>query len=132
MLDPALLYGYLQIAKFHQGAADIKLVDAGNVGLSDMAGQDERKLSLVRRCDLLVHVVRCFDLYAPKPTQESAESEDIGNDQRGKNSFQSGQKDEKEVKEIDWPLSPTPLEDVKSVRADMAYADLQFIEERHK
>ncbi|CAM9953441.1 unnamed protein product, partial [Ectocarpus fasciculatus] len=34
--------------------------------------------------------------------------------------------------EIDWPLSPTPLEDIKETRAEMAYADLQFIEERHK
>lgn len=100
-----------------------------------MPGNDERKLGLLRRCDLLVHVVRCFDLYAPKPYAPKRATEDAGDgdqDVLGASLQVGGAQDGQKVDEIDWPLSATPIEDVKSVRADMALADLHFIEERQK
>lgn len=121
--------------------------------LSDMRRKDERKLGLLRRCDLLVHTVRCFDLFEPKPYkprrgQANAEVDGEGGDEEERaaenaaritllsnlgGGVEPGGGDGEEVEEsIDWPLSPTPLEDVTSTRAEMAYADLQFIEERHK
>lgn len=119
------------MAKYYKGDANIKLVDAGNVRLSRMAGNGEHKLGLLRRCDLLVHVVRCFDLFEPKKQvpREASEVDDDGA-VSALNEWQDyGEENEEE---IDWPLSPTPLEDIKRARTDMAFADLQFIEERHK
>lgn len=116
--------------------------------LSDMGRRDERKLGLLRRCDLLVHTVRCFDLFEPKPNKPrrgenkaEADREEGEADDAARVSLLSnlgggvtlGGGDGEEVEEsIDWPLSPTPLEDVRGTRAEMAYADLQFIEERQK
>lgn len=120
--------------------------------LSDMGRKDERKLGLLRRCDLLVHTVRCFDLFEPKPykprrgetkTEVEGEGGDEGEAEEaariallsnlGGGVTVSGGGDGEEAEEnIDWPLSPTPLEDVRGTRAEMAYADLQFIEERQK
>ncbi|CAN0258664.1 unnamed protein product [Ectocarpus sp. 6 AP-2014] len=137
-----------KVAKHHKGNAKIKLVDAGNMCLSEMKGKGERKLSLLRHCDLLVHVVRCFDLFEPKPFKPwrgaGREEEDRPGDEvdeapatqllsnLGGGVKQGGGDGEEVEEEIDWPLSPTPLEDIKETRAEMAYADLQFIEERHK
>ncbi len=142
----AMVHTHLQVAKHFKGDADIKLVDAGNMRLSDMRGKDERKLGLLRRCDLLVHTVRCFDLYKPKLSKtwkgggEEGEDGEEGNAEEGARiSLTSnlgggvGGADGEGVEgEIAWPLSPTPLEDVRGTRAEMAYADLQFIEERQK
>lgn len=122
--------------------------------LSDMKRKDERKLGLLRRCDLLVHTVRCFDLFEPKPykprrgetkAEAGGEDGDEGEAEEaarislmlnlgGGVKVKPGGEDGEEVVEesIDWPLSPTPLEDVRRTRAEMAYADLQFIEERQK
>eukprot|EP00903_Cladosiphon_okamuranus_P018058 g16619.t1 len=148
----------LKVAKHNKGDANIKLVDAGNMRLSDMRRKDERKLGLLRRCDLLVHTVRCFDLFEPKPDKprraqakagvdgEGGDGADDEGEREAENAARTvlllsnlgggvepGGRDGEEVEEsIDWPLSPTPLEDVRRTRADMAYADLQFIEERHK
>lgn len=143
----------MQVAKHHKGNADIKLVDAGNMCLSEMRGKDEQKLALLRRCDLLVHVVRCFDLSEPAPykrwrverkeqgNQEGGDEQEAAEDAPERPSLSNlggglrdwGGGDGEEVEEkIDWPLSPTPLEDVRATRAEMAYADLQFIEERQK
>lgn len=118
--------------------------------LTDMKGKDEHKLGLLRRCDLLVHVVRCFDLFEPKPQHqrrggkaeedaeggsESVEAEDasvswLSNVGGG---LEQEAEDWKELeKHIDWPLLPTPLDDVRSTRAEMALTDLRFIEERQK
>lgn len=88
--------------------------------MSEMAGKDNRKLGLLRRCDLLVHVVRCFDLQKPKAPDRSDDKEAGG-----------GEGDD-DLDGIDWPLSATPLEDIKSTIEDMAYADLQSIQERHR
>eukprot|EP00752_Nemacystus_decipiens_P004166 g3809.t1 len=141
----------LKVAKHHKGDANIKLVDAGNMRLSDMGRKDERKLALLRRCDLLVHTVRCFDLFEPKPYKPrrgEAKAEvrrDDYDEEEAKEAarillmsnlgggVEPGVADGEAVEEkIDWPLSPTPLEDVRGTRAEMAYADLQFIEERQK
>lgn len=123
--------------------------------LSEMGRKDERKLSLLRRCDLLVHTVRCFDLFEPKPykprrREAKAEVDGEGGDDGdaedaarislisnlgGGVMVKPGGGDGEEIEEsidIDWPLSPTPLEDIRGTRAEMAYADLQFIEERQK
>lgn len=120
--------------------------------LSDMSGKDEHKLSLLRRCDLLVHTVRCFDLFEPKPYTPRTRGAKAGVDGEGGNEREAddatrisllsnlgggvnpggGDGEELEGIVVDWPLSPTPLEDIKGTRAEMAYADLQFIEERQK
>ncbi|CAM9749387.1 unnamed protein product [Scytosiphon promiscuus] len=143
----------LKVAKHYKGNANIKLVDAGNMCLSEMRGKDEQKLGLLRRCDLLVHVVRCFDLSEPTPykrwrleSKEQQKQED-GDKEEGAEEAQerpslsnlggglrqgAGGDGEEVEEEIDWPLPPTPLEDVRATRAEMAYADLQFIEERQK
>lgn len=94
-----------------------------------MTGKDERKLGLLRRCDMLVHVVRCFDLHKPKAStrQDGYKMEDGAT---GKGQGVEEVDDDEEG--IDWPLSATPLEGVKSTIEDMAYADLQFIQERHR
>lgn len=141
---------YVKVAKHFKGNANIKLVDAGNMRLVEMKGKDERKLGLLRRCDLLVHVVRCFDLVEPKPqhqrrggkgegdgegVDDAAEPEDASASwlsNLGGGVKREGEDGEEVEEEIDWPLLPTPLEDVRSTRAEMAYADLQFIEERQK
>ncbi|CAM9734251.1 unnamed protein product [Hapterophycus canaliculatus] len=143
----------LKVAKHYRGNASIKLVDAGNMCLPDMRGKDEQKLGLLRRCDLLVHVVRCFDLSEPAPykrwrvetkeqgSQEAGDEDEEAEDAQERPSLSnlggglrqgSGGDGEEVEEEIDWPLLPTPLEDVRGTRADMAYADLQFIEERQK
>lgn len=128
-----------QVAKYYNDGANIKLVDAGNLRLSEMIGKDEKKLSLLRRCDLLVHVVRCFDLYPPPkpytPKETASIAEAVRTAKRAVRGIQDSEKTEVEEEKdesVDWPLSPTPLEDIKSLRADMAYADLHFIEERQK
>lgn len=109
--------------------ANIKLVDAGSLRISDMAGKDERKLGLLRRCDMLVHVVRCFELHKPKvSTREGGYNMEDGVNEKE----QSVDEVDNDEEEIDWPVSATPLEDVKSTIGDMAYADLQFIQERHR
>lgn len=122
--------------------------------LSEMGRKDERKLGLLRRCDLLVHTVRCFDLFEPKPYKPRRGEAKAEVDGEGGNEGEAddaadaaritllsnlgggvklGDGDGEEAEEnIDWPLSPTPLEDVRGTRAEMAYADLQFIEERQK
>lgn len=117
--------------------------------LSEMRGKDERKLGLLRRCDLFVHTVRCFDLYKPKPSKtwrgggKEEEDGEAGDAEEAEEAARisltsnlggvAGGADGGGAEgEIDWPLSPTPLEDVRGTRADMAYADLQFIEERQK
>lgn len=128
----------LQVAKYYKGDANIKLVDAGNLRMSEMAGKSEHKLGLLRRCDLLVQVVRCFDLYAPKVSASRVSHEDESSDAAEEDVLGvsmylgAGQGEGVDESEIDWPLAPTPLEDIRNARADMAYADLQFIEERQK
>lgn len=147
----------MKVAKHFKGDANIKLVDAGNMRLTEMKGKDERKLGLLRRCDLLVHVVRCFDLFEPKPQQQrqggKGEEEEEDGSRGGEDSeeaedapapswlsnFGGGVEwgseedgEQVEVEDVEWPLSPTPLEDIRSTRADMAYSDLRFIEERQK
>ena len=128
----------MQGAKYYKGDANIKLVDAGNLRMSEMAGKSEHKLGLLRRCDLLVHVVRCFDLYAPKVSSSRVTNDDESSDASEENVLGvsmylgAGQGEGVEESDIDWPLASTPLEDIRSARADMAYADLQFIEERQK
>lgn len=128
----------VQVAKYYNDGANIKLVDAGNLRLSEMIRKDEKKLSLLRRCDLLVHVVRCFDLHAPKPytpKETTSTAEAVRTAKHGVRGIQDSETEEVEEENdegVDWPLSPTPLEDIKSLRADMAYADLHFIEERQK
>lgn len=102
-----------------------------------MAGKSEHKLGLLRRCDLLVQVVRCFDLYAPKISasrgSHDEESSDTAEDVSGISMYLGAAQGEGvEESDIDWPLASTPIEDIKNARADMAYADLQFIEERQK
>lgn len=127
---PAL---HTKVAKYYKGDANIKLVDAGNVRVSEMPGKDERKLGLLRRCDLLVHVARCFDLYAPKPyTPWGVSDEDEGGIAEQETRVWPKEEAKEEEEYIDWPLSATPLEDVKNARADMAFADLHFIQERHR
>ncbi|CAM9636089.1 unnamed protein product, partial [Laminaria digitata] len=126
-----------RVAKYYKGDANIKLVDAGNLRMSEMAGKSEHKLGLLRRCDLLVQVVRCFDLYAPKVSASRVTDEDESSDAAEEDVLVSmylgaGQGEGFEESDIDWPLASTPLEDIRSARADMAYADLQFIEERQK
>lgn len=128
----------MQVAKYYKGDANIKLVDAGNLRMSEMAGKSEHKLGLLRRCDLLVHVVRCFDLYAPKVSSSRVTNDDESSDASEEDVLGvsmylgAGQGERVEESDIDWPLASTPLEDIRSARADMAYADLQFIEERQK
>lgn len=105
--------------------------------MSEMAGKSEHKLGLLRRCDLLVQVVRCFDLYAPKVSASRGpnddESSESAEDVLGVSMYLgAAQAEGVEESEIEWPLASTPLEDIKNARADMAYADLQFIEERQK
>lgn len=125
---------HIKVAKYYQKDANIKLVDAGNVRMSEMPGNDERKLGLLRHCDLLVHVARCFDLYAPKPyTAWGVTDDDVGDTTEQETRARAKEEEEKEEeKVIDWPLSATPLADVKSARADMASVDLHFIQERHR
>eukprot|EP00904_Undaria_pinnatifida_P014180 jgi/Undpi1/9893/HiC_scaffold_28.g12347.m1 len=127
----------LKVAKYYKSDANIKLVDAGNLRISKMAGKSEHKLGLLRRCDLLVQVVRCFDLYAPKISasrgSHDEESSDTAEDVSGISMYLGAAQGEGvEESDIDWPLASTPIEDIKNARADMAYADLQFIEERQK
>ena len=141
-------YTHVQVAKHFKGDADIKLVDAGSMRLSEMRRNDERKLGLLRRCDLLVHTVRCFELFEPKPSKpwrgggKEEEDGEAGDTEEAEEAARVslisnlgggvGGTNGKGAEDIDWPLSPTPLEDVRGTRADMAYADLQFIEERQK
>ena len=127
-----------QVAKYYKEDATIKLVDAGSRRLPEMIRTDEHKLSLLRRCDLLVHVVRCFDLEAPEPRAPEgaiAIAEAVPAAKRalrGVQGIEEVEETEGGGDDVEWPLSPTPLEDIKSARTDMAYADLHFIEERQK
>lgn len=134
-----------KVAKYYKGNADVKLLDVGNLRISEMAGNNEHKLGLLRRCDLLVHVVRCFDLHKPKPytprgVDVTRDGGTLNDDQRQDEEVEASKTSSnlggiaREIGEddIEWPLSPTPLEDVKSARGDMAVADLRFIEERQR
>lgn len=105
-----------------------------------MAGRDEPKLGLLRRCDLLVNVVRCFDLYAPKAfvrRDEVGDKDGVDEDEEAlpialTPREERWQQEWLDQRDVEWPLGAAPLEDVMSTTADMAYADLQFIQERHR
>ncbi|CAM9433587.1 unnamed protein product, partial [Discosporangium mesarthrocarpum] len=110
----------LRVGQYFREGAHIKLVDAGDSPMSELAGKCDKKLALLRRCDLLVHVVRCFDLKTQAPGEGRYTEDD---DLKGEDGEVGG-------KEEDCGLQATPVEDMKAIRAEMAYTDLQFIEER--
>lgn len=131
----------MKVGYFYKNA-NIKLVDAGTRRMPDMFDKDEHKLGLLRRCDMFVHVVRCFDLEkprAPAPPDGDTAEDDGGNEEQAQ-ARDEVEDDADEVEddtdndsdEMDWPRAATPLEDVKRAVGDMAYADLQFIQQRRK
>jgi hypothetical protein len=117
-----------------------------------MPKKEPRRFAQLRRCDLLIHVVRCFD--AP-PIVWDVEAAAADADTAGDNStaaafvpkikpissvpLQSSSNAAAAVvmsnsssSNSSELLPPTPISDILQVRAAMAYADLHIIDERHK
>jgi hypothetical protein len=122
-----------------------------------MPKKEPRRFAQLRRCDLLIHVVRCFDAppivweaeaaaadadtaadnstsFVPKikpissvPLQSSSTAAATASS--SSNSANNSSSSSNSTAEL---LPPTPISDILQVRAAMAYADLHIIDERHK
>lgn len=145
--------------------ADIRLIDAGRVPLEDMPAQHPQRFAELRRCNLLVHVVRCFAAPPPSPPSDAnsadggsgddAEADDLLSSRAAAAASALPQRlqarltaqrqeaaaaavsindaaDTAQEAATETLLPPTPVEDAKSVRASMAFADLAIIEERRR
>jgi hypothetical protein len=139
--------------------ADIRLIDAGRVSLEEMPKKEPRRFAQLRRCDLLIHVVRCFD--APPIVWDAEAAAAADADTAGDNStaaafvpkikpitsvplqssstaaaaaavISSSANSSSSSNSTAELLPSTPIADILQVRAAMAYADLHIIDERHK
>lgn len=126
---------------YYKPNTKIKLLESGTLRVANMPKRDEHKLGLLRRCDMIVHVVRCFELHAPPGRNET---EGVRGGDRGEIGAPGGDEEPPAARRsldpwkegvfdpdaIDWPVPATPLRDVQRTIADMALADLHFVEER--
>ncbi|KAG5182683.1 hypothetical protein JKP88DRAFT_317862 [Tribonema minus] len=138
--------------------ADVRIIDAGRMPLDDMPTQDPGRFAKLRRCNLMIHVVRCFEAPpAPEPTAAQEEQDlstaaeaVVPRSRRVPSKLvaaaaaaAAAAASQQESSGADGAmvagnnttqvlLPPTPLEDALRTRAAMAYADLHIIYERSK
>ncbi|CAM9783044.1 unnamed protein product [Chrysoparadoxa australica] len=119
----------LKVGEPHETSvrADVRVVDCGEKegkpGLADMPLMNPTRFAQLRRCNMLVHVVRCFhtDEAEPDGPVHLDDLEYLPEAAPPEASQASGTG----ATELVQVPEATPEADIKHIRAEMAYADLE-------